>query len=354
MVHKQKNVPLVLLLVIAFVIRVVTLPLRALGIDESFTLSSITAPDLFEPLIIEGFTPPLYYLLASGIHATGGVFALQLFSVLLGVGSIAFVYWFTRDLRGKREALLAAVILTVMPLHLFYSQHMRTYALTFFLFAILLYFIQRYIAGDKRSLIAITMVNALLLYTNYVNGIIWLTQIVFLIFYRKKVSVRWYGISLAVSLASLGPWLTLVIGNTIPQSVWVVFDSSNVGYIFYKLLTAIDISTLLSIHPFLLISFPLALAILIVGGMKLKREPVVFFFIAPIILSILVSFIVPIAHFRFLSYLTIPLAPILASSARENRLWFVFLLIVMGFWIFFDVAYVGISQGAGWNELIGL
>lgn len=73
---------------------------------------------------------PLDYLLSwLALHVAQQDFALRLPAALLGTLTLALVYLLARTALGELEAVLAALLLAVAPLHLRYSQEARFYAL---------------------------------------------------------------------------------------------------------------------------------------------------------------------------------------------------------------------------------
>ncbi len=83
---------------------------------------SLTAQDIH---------PPLYYALLHGWTALLGTgpTALRLLSVVIGVLTIPLLYLVARRLLATRAALLATFLLTINPLHVYYSQEVRMYGL---------------------------------------------------------------------------------------------------------------------------------------------------------------------------------------------------------------------------------
>ena len=85
-------------------------------------MASLTAQDIH---------PPLYYAL---LHAWAallgtGPAALRLLSLVVGVLTIPLLYLVARRMLSTRAALLAALLLTISPLHVYYSQEVRMYGL---------------------------------------------------------------------------------------------------------------------------------------------------------------------------------------------------------------------------------
>ncbi len=124
--------PVAFLILLAFGMRVLRLDFQPLWWDEGYSvwfatnslgqMLSDTASDIH---------PPLYYLLLHGWIALVGAFpeALRLFSVGIGVLTVAATYRIGKYLFGARAGLLAAFLLVINPLHIYYSQEVRMYGL---------------------------------------------------------------------------------------------------------------------------------------------------------------------------------------------------------------------------------
>ncbi len=128
-----------LLLLIALGLRLVNLGGRALWYDEAFAvlfaeqgLDAMRAGTLEQ---VDGSAadvhPLLYYATLHGWMRVCGqsAAAVRLYSVLVGVLSVAVVYGLARDWFGESTARAAALIAAVAPFHVQYSQEARMYAL---------------------------------------------------------------------------------------------------------------------------------------------------------------------------------------------------------------------------------
>ena len=75
--------------------------------------------------------PPLYYALAwVWTQVTGtGEFGLRSLSAVAGVATVPVAYLIGLELRGRRAGLMAAALVAVNPMLLWYSQEARAYAL---------------------------------------------------------------------------------------------------------------------------------------------------------------------------------------------------------------------------------
>ncbi len=130
---------LLLVLLLAFGLRLVALAERSLWYDEAFAVlfseKGIGAMLYGTLTPVEGVAadvhPLLYYgLLGQWMSLFGeAAGAIRLFSVLLGVATILVLYALARDLFGERTGLVSALIAAVAPFHVQYSQEARMYAL---------------------------------------------------------------------------------------------------------------------------------------------------------------------------------------------------------------------------------
>ena len=138
-------------------LRFATLDLQSYRYDEAVTVVRILHPSLFDTLsTVPGSesTPPLYYLVAwlwSRPFGTGEV-GLRSLSALAGTASIAVVYLGAVALSLPRRAgLIAAAMVAVSPVLIWFSQDARAYALVFLLTALsFLYFARALRAPHRR------------------------------------------------------------------------------------------------------------------------------------------------------------------------------------------------------------
>jgi mannosyltransferase len=121
---------LLLAVLVALSLRVGTLGRRSLWGDEVATLR-ISALEMNDIITIQWDQhPPLYYLLMHHwIPLVQGEFLLRLPSALAGAAAVPLLYWLTREWSGQWSAMASAWFLAIMPLHIWYSQEARMYAL---------------------------------------------------------------------------------------------------------------------------------------------------------------------------------------------------------------------------------
>jgi len=154
-------------------LRFATLGLQAYHHDEIVTASRVLRVGFGHAMDAVGFSesaPPLYYALAwVWTQVTGtGPWGLRSLSALAGVLTIPVAYLIGRELRGRRTGLLAAALVAVNPMLLWYSQEARAYALLALFCAIsLLYCVRALQDGKRRDFVLWGVFSALALATHY-------------------------------------------------------------------------------------------------------------------------------------------------------------------------------------------
>lgn len=134
--------PALLILLLAFALRVFHLGANAIWWDESLSLYRATRdlPTILantiqiQTILTTDLQPPLYFLILHFLVPAFGIseFALRFLSVVANVGSVALLYalgcrWFSRTI-----GLIAAFLGAMSPFWVWYSQEARPYALVLF------------------------------------------------------------------------------------------------------------------------------------------------------------------------------------------------------------------------------
>lgn len=155
------------------VLRFATLELQAYHHDEIVTASRLLRTTFWHAMDAVGFSesaPPLYYALAwfwTQVTGTGEV-GLRSLSAVAGVLTVPVTYFVGRELRGCRTGVLAAALVAVNPMLLWYSQEARAYALLGLFCALSLLFCVRAMqSGGRRDFTWWGVFSALALATHY-------------------------------------------------------------------------------------------------------------------------------------------------------------------------------------------
>ncbi len=191
-------------------LRFSTLDLQSYRYDEAVTVARVLHPSLFDTLSAvprSESTPPLYYLVAwlwSRPFGTGEV-GLRSLSALAGTASIAVVYLGAVALPLPRRAgLIAAAMVAVSPVLVWFSQDARAYALVFLLAALSFLFFARALRSPGKGTVAAWAVSsALAIATHYFAGFVVAPEAVLLLLWtseRRRVAV---GIGAVLAAAAL-------------------------------------------------------------------------------------------------------------------------------------------------------
>jgi mannosyltransferase len=165
--------PLAALVLLAAVLRLATLDEQSFWYDEAFTPVHVLHTSLGATLRGVAHTentPPLWYVIAwidARILGDGEI-ALRLPSALAGIVTVPVVWAIGRELAGRRVALIAAAIVAVNPLLVWYSQEARAYGLFVLMAALaMLCFVRAERQPTRGRMAAFALSGALALLTHY-------------------------------------------------------------------------------------------------------------------------------------------------------------------------------------------
>ncbi len=117
------------ILSLAAIVRGISLGRQSVWLDESFSYHIATARDWLGAALLNN-SPPLFYLLLEAAVSGLGIepWALRFTSAAAGVVAVAAAAWWCAELAGRRCGLWAGLLLALSPIHVYYSQEARTYA----------------------------------------------------------------------------------------------------------------------------------------------------------------------------------------------------------------------------------
>ena len=218
------------LVLVAFSLRVFRLDFQSLWYDEAFSfylaqfgLADITARTAAD------IQPPLYYYLLHfwTLLASQREFALRFFTLYIGVLTIPLLYISARRLFANRLAGLAAALLaTLSPLYVWYSQEARMYTMVTFLLLLSSYALVRALAdspeaerGRRRWWALFGLANIAAVYTHYFAFVIIAFQLMYCVFRllaaptRDRGRLFSAGIAFAAVVAAFLPWTPFVVAR---------------------------------------------------------------------------------------------------------------------------------------------
>ncbi len=197
------------LLVLAAALRFYGLAYRDLWFDELGSVALAATGNLWES---EGGNPPLYFaLLRIWLRLVGAdIAAVRAMSALFGIASVAAVFWVAVELRLPSAARWwGAFLLACSPLHLYYSQEARAYALLVLLMLLAMgSFLRAIRAGNRSWWVAHGLSVVAGLYTHNMMipmvSAFWVAAVIL-----GAPRARWRALALTHALAAVAylPWL---------------------------------------------------------------------------------------------------------------------------------------------------
>ena len=193
-----ERLALVGIVALAEALRFATLGVQSLDFDEAYTVQIVggSLGHVFRQVPVTESTPPLYYLLQwAWAQVFGvGVVGLRTLSALLGTLVVPVAFAAGRRLGGVRAGLVAALLVAVNPLMVWYSQEARSYALLSLLCALSFW---AFVCALERPSVAVlagwALASAAALATHYFAVFLVGVEAVWLlcVFWRRRDARRW-------------------------------------------------------------------------------------------------------------------------------------------------------------------
>jgi len=226
---RQPWIPALFLSLFGLAVRLVGIGRESIWLDEatSLFLARKSLPDLIA-WTAKDIHPPLYYILLHFWRAFGeSEAALRSLSAVAGAASVGVLYLLARRLFDGRTGVIAAVLLTLAPMHVAYSQQARMYTLLG-LWVLLASYLLVFALEERKAgyWIAFTVVNVLSLYTHYYTVFGFLVQGLFALYvsWRKHSwwNLLWTGVAMTLSVLLYMPWIpTMVVQVSSGGGSWV-------------------------------------------------------------------------------------------------------------------------------------
>jgi len=318
---------LLVILVIALVLRLIAIN-QSLWLDEAISVNIVNALNL-KSLILNfssgDFHPPFFYILLKGwflllqrfhFYNISEIFA-RLPSVFFGVGTVLVTYFIGKKLFDKKTAIIAAILISTAPLHIYYSQEARMYMMSAFFASLSVYFFVCLIDKDSiLSWVGFIISTVLMLYCDYLPYFLIPVYILYLFIYRNKIAkstlrafvpsfllififlIPWFIIlpkqlNVGLSTVAISPAWAQVVGAPNLKNFLITFVKFTIGRIsndnnlIYALL-------FVPVGIFVIFLFLLSLF-----RVSWKRSFLWFWFFGPIFISFVLAFFIPVfAYFR--------------------------------------------------------
>ncbi len=312
-----------LILFVGLILRLISLN-QSLWLDEAINavfVRSLNLKSLIFNYSLSDFHPPAYHVLMRGWILLFGSseIALRMPSVIFGVASIYLIYKIGKTLFDEKTALIAATLLSVAPLHIYYSQEARMYMMAFFFITSSVYFFIMILKFDKLFYwIGFIVSTVLFLYSDYLPYLMIPTYLIYLFVFRKRISkstvksfipafllisifiVPWLlvfpkQLSTGLSAAAASPSWSQVVGAPQLKTLMVTFVKFTIG----RITEDNKLSYALMFAPIgFFVSLLFAFSTLRTSRL---RSFLYFWLFLPIIIAFIVSFFIPIfSYFRLI------------------------------------------------------
>ena len=176
-------------------------------------------------------TPFYFYFLHFWLKIFGtNEIILRMSSAIFGVATIPLTYVVGKKLYDKNVGIIAALLVTVSPLLVYYSIEIRMYAaVTFFAILSMNYLLDFDEKGDKKSLIKLLAVNTLIPYLLIGGIVFYIGQIVSFFIYlfvtqkNETEKIGRYFVYQVYQLVLLIPYCVIAIYYAIQRSSFMMF-----------------------------------------------------------------------------------------------------------------------------------
>lgn len=224
---------LVLILSLAFALRLFHLSVKEMWYDEAFAvlyaekdLASIVRGTVTP---VEGAAadihPLLYYFFLHGWMEIGqGPFLIRFPSVVFGLVSICVVYRVAKELFDAQVGQLAAMLAAISPFHIWYSQEARMYSLLCLLSLLSIYlFAKAGKSNEWKHWIGFGLFTGVALYVHNLAFLIVVALDLVVLLRRQWALLRPLIVAHLVGVLLFLPWLLLVPGQfaKVRQAYWI-------------------------------------------------------------------------------------------------------------------------------------
>lgn len=366
---------LISVLSLGFIIRLISLD-QSIWLDEAINILGVKNHSLLD-LIIQysraDFHPPGWsIILWFWTHIFGfSEIATRIPSVIFGVLTIYIVFLIGKKLFSDKLGIIAAILLAINPLHIYYSQEARMYSMATLAVAINMLFFIKHLKSEKISLVYLSLSNFFVLMSDYLAYFIFPAQLITMTLINRKMAYKWIG-SLIIALLLMIWWLPTFIGQfnvgsiaaaNLPTWKFVVgaFDFKTLPLTFVKFIIGRISIADKTLYAGLVLPVCMLFGFLLWRGFKesstLVKKLLLSWIIVPLAIATIISFVIPVySYFRVLFVL--PGFLILISQgilSFRKSLKYTFILTVIFIELFCTSVYLfnPIFYREDWKGLVG-
>lgn len=343
--------------------------LRIINIDQSLWLdeaiSANAAKSFSFPGLINEFSPgdthpPGYYLLLKGWSSVFGYseVAMRFLSVLFSLLAIYVIYLIGKTV-SVQSGLLAATLLAISPLHIYYSQEIRMYPVSVFLVVlVILFYMNAARENENKYWISLAFVLLVLFTVDYLPMVIMFAIFIHMAVTNKKLLGKFFVVVLPSGVFGVlwrGVFFKQLFGSSTFLDQFPAWEDvlgkttlKNMGILWSKFIigrTSFD-NDVLYAAVLVVVSFP----IIYLMYRSLRRSALLFWLwlVVPVFVSVLGGFFVPgFSYFRLIFVL--PAFYLILACGTHTGKWVrgaIGAVILIS--LFFDFYYI--TQKRFWRE----
>ncbi len=363
------------ILVLSLILRIISLN-QSLWLDEAINtlaVKSYSLVDLVTHYAVADFHPPGWFIL---LWFWGKVFgyseiAVRMPSVIFGVLTIWIVYLIGKKLKSRELGIIAALLLSINPLHIYYSQEARMYSLATLAVSINIFLMIKVLKKEKLNLFLLVLSDIGVLASDYIAYFLFPAQFVFLLLIRKRELLKKWFIAL-IAAVLVGIWwiptfiAQLDVGSVASANLpaWKLingaFDFKTLPLTFVKFIIGRISLTDKFLYGAVLLPVCSLFAFLLYSGVKsinnFSKKLLIILIIIPLFIATAISLVVPVySYFRVL--FVIPGFIILVSAgilSFKNRLRYISLGLVILIELFCTFVYLlnPLYQREDWRGVV--
>lgn len=367
---------IIFVLLAAFIIRLINLN-QSLWLDEA--ISILAAKNYsFIGIITEyakgDFHPPGYFII---LWIWGRLFgfsevSMRFPSVIFGLLTIFLIYLIGKKLFSDKIALFAALLLSINPLHIYYTQEARMYSFATFAVCLNIYLLIKLLKDGKFNYFYFTFSTLLLLLSDYVAYLIFPAELIFILMCGYIKSLKHWFISLLVSLLVGLAWVPILLSQLkegLRASANLPGWTEVVGSIGIKPLVLTFVKFIIGrignsnliIYSLFFLPVGLLFAFLIFRSISFvnnnAKRLLIFWVLIPIILASLISILIPIySYFRLLFVLpAFVLLVTMGLFSFKSKIRYALILVVVSVELICSAIYLinPVFQREDWRGLVG-
>lgn len=304
------------------------------------------------------FHPPGYFIILwfwTKLFGYGEI-AVRIPSVIFGSLTIWFSYLIGKKLVFRELGFLVALLIAINPLHIYYSQEARMYAMATLAVSINFFLLIKLIKKEKLSMLFLILSNLLVLASDYVAYFIFPSQLIFLLIFKKEFLKKWF--LALISATALGIWwipvflsqldVGSIASERLPSWKLIVgaFDPKAIPLTLIKFIIGRISYPEKAIYALVMLPISTLFLYLIWRGVKfmksMERNLILSWLFIPIILASIISFAVPIYSYFRLLFVLIPFIILvgLGITSFKSKLRYVFLTAVLAVQLFSTLIYL--------------